>query len=1034
MARIAQEILEGLKRDVSVQRLVEARGVKLSPHGENLLGHCPFHDDKTPSLVVTPKKNLWHCLGACRSGGSVVDWVMKAEGVAFRHAVELLREGISLEGPVGPRVATVPRLPCPLDADADDATLLGQVVGYYQQQLKASPEALAYLETRGLKHTGAIETFKLGFANRTLGLRLPDANRLEGAKLRGRLQALGVMRESGHEHLNGSLVVPLMNETGEVKSLYGRKVGGGLKPGTPLHLYLPGPHPVAFNSGALAGQKSAIVCEAVLDALSFWVAGFRNVTAAYGVEGFTPHHLEALRRHDVKDVLIAYDRDDAGDAAAEALSKRLLAEGFNCWRVLFPRGMDANEYAVKVQPAAKSLGMALRQALWMGSAAKAPPLPEVAVAAATALSIETVPALPSLAAQVPLPAVTPPPTEVPLALVEKEPVPVPKAVSVVSAPGEVFPALHPLPVLPKAPDVEAEVSAEEVVMHLGGRRYRVRGLPKALSAESLKLNLLVSVGEAFHVDTVELYSARQRAAFVKQAAEELRAPEEALKRDMAALLLKLEALQEAKLKEKLAPKNAAPSLSEAERDAALELLKSPQLLQRILADFEACGVVGEETNKLVGYLAAVSRKLDAPLAVLLQSSSAAGKTSLMEAVLAFVPEEEKTKYSAMTGQSLFYMGDADLKNKVLAIVEEEGASRASYALKLLQSEGELTIASTGKNPSTGRLETHEYRVEGPAQLFLTTTAVELDEELLNRCLVLTVDEDRPQTQAIHRLQREKQTLEGLVAKRQRAALLSLHQNAQRLLRPLLVANPFAHSLTFLDDRTRTRRDFPKYLTLIQTLALLHQHQRPVKTVQHGNQVLEYVEATLEDVAVANRLAHQVLGRSLDELAPQARRLLNTVYARVDEACAAQKLHRTEFRFSRKEVRAWTGWSDFQVRMHLTKLVSLEYLLAHRGQRGQTFVYECLYDGQGKDGAAFLMGLVDVETLRHGYEAKNEHRKADFEGATSTHRASNEPPLRAVENGAGAGNDSHSPQVTVSKGFPAHLREENSAASYVQVRV
>ena len=119
-------------------------------------------------------------------------------------------------------------------------------------------------------------------------------------------------------------------------------------------------------------------------------------------------------------------------------------------------------------------------------------------------------------------------------------------------------------------------------------------------------------------------------------------------------------------------------------------------------DFERCGVVGEETNKKVGYLAAVSRHLDAPLAVIVQSSSAAGKSSLMEAVLAFVPEEQRVQYSAMTGQSLFYMGETDLKHKVLAIVEEEGAQRAAYALKLLQSEGVLTIASTGKDPATGQ--------------------------------------------------------------------------------------------------------------------------------------------------------------------------------------------------------------------------------------------------------------------------------------------------------------------------------------------
>lgn len=171
-------------------------------------------------------------------------------------------------------------------------------------------------------------------------------------------------------------------------------------------------------------------------------------------------------------------------------------------------------------------------------------------------------------------------------------------------------------------------------------------------------------------------------------------------------------------------------------------------------------MVGEKTNKLVGYLAAVSRLLDRPLAVLIQSSSAAGKSSLMDVVLAFVPEEARTKYSAMTGQSLFYMGQTGLKHRILAIAEEEGASRASYAMKLLQSEGELTIASTGTDPKTGNLITQEYRVEGPTMLMMTTTAIDLDEELLNRCLLLTVDEDREQTRRIHALQREKRTLAG----------------------------------------------------------------------------------------------------------------------------------------------------------------------------------------------------------------------------------------------------------------------------------
>lgn len=167
----------------------------------------------------------------------------------------------------------------------------------------------------------------------------------------------------------------------------------------------------------------------------------------------------------------------------------------------------------------------------------------------------------------------------------------------------------------------------------------------------------------------------------------------------------------------------------------------------------------------------------------------------LDAVLALMPDEAQVRYSAMTGQSLFYMGETSLKHKILAIAEEEGAAQASYALKLLQSDGQVSMASTGKDATTGLLTTHEYKVEGPVMLFLTTTAIDIDEELLNRCVVLTVNESREQTRAIHALQRKRQTLEGLLADEERDAILTLHRNAQRLLQPLKVVNPYADRLT-----------------------------------------------------------------------------------------------------------------------------------------------------------------------------------------------------------------------------------------------
>jgi DNA primase len=841
MARIPDEELARLKRDIPIERLVSGFGVELKRAGANLVGRCPFHDDHTPSLIVTPETNLWRCMGACNVAGSTIDWVMRTRNVSFRHAVELLKADHPSLAASGSR-ATV-KLPAPVALDADDRETLGAVVAFYHDTLKNAPEALRYLESRGLTDPEMLDRFRLGFANRTLGLRLPEKNRKDGAALRGRLQRLGILRaESGHEHFNGSVVFPICSLAGDVLGMYGRKITAHLREGTPLHLYLPGPHRGVWNEEALAASKEIILCESIIDALTFWCAGYRNVTASYGVNGFTEDLRAAFQKHGVERVLIAYDHDDAGDQAAERLKEELASLGIASERVVFPQGQDANEYALK----GGSLAVVLNRA---GHAPAAPAEPE------------------------------------------------------------------------------AHVEADEILIERAGRRYRIRGLAKNLSPEVLKVNILVAREDSFHVDTLDLAQDRQRAAFIKRAAEELGVSEEIVHKDLGRVYWKLEELQREAIRKALAPAKPEVTIGEEEREAAMKLLEDPKLLDRIVADFDRCGLIGERANKLIGYLAAVSRHLESPLAVLVQSSSAAGKSTLMDAVLAFVPEEDAIRFSAMTEQSLYYMGDMDLKHKVLAIAEEEGASRAAYALKLLQSEGVLTIASTGKDPSTGKLVTNTYRVEGPVMMFLTTTAIDIDEELLNRCLVLSVNEDREQTQAIHRWQREQQTLEGLIRRRERGQIVRLHQNAQRLLKPLAVVNPFVDKLTFPDQLTRMRRDHMKYLTLIRAIALLHQHQRAIKHAPG----FDYIEATQADIEAADRLMDELMRRSLDELPAQTRRLLGLIEQMVGG--------REDFRFSRRDVRAFTGWGHTQLKTHLHRLEELEYLIVYAGGRGQSFVYE-----------------------------------------------------------------------------------------------
>jgi DNA primase len=846
---------------------------------------------------------------------------MKAQGVSFRHAVELLRSRIAAE-PVVPTEAkhsSVRRLPAPVSLDADDRVLLGQVIDYYHETLKVSPQALEYLKLRGLVNSELVGHFKLGYANRTLGYRLPERNRKAGAELRDRLVKIGIYRESGHEHLSGSLVVPILGEDGSVQGAYGRKIVPTLKPEIPKHLYLPGPHKGVWNVQALGAAKEVILCEALLDAMTFWCAGYRNVTASYGVCGFTADHIEAFRKYGTEKVLIAYDRDEAGEKAAAALAPQLAEAGIDVSRILFPKGMDANEYARKVTPPEESLGVAIRAAQFVLKGKRA----------------------------------LPPPAEAP-----------------------------PLAAPPAAEEGALRAAGEEVEYQAGDRRYRVRGLSKNLSYGTMRLSVRVARQDKLHVDTFDLLSARQRATYTKQAALEIAVQEEVVKRDLGKLLLELEALQERRIQEATEPKVKTVQLSESETAEALELLRDPRLLERIVEDFGKIGLVGEETNKLTAYLAATSRKLEEPLAILVQSNSAAGKSTLMDAVLSMMPEEEVERYSALTGQSLFYLADSSLKHKILAVAEAEGALRAGYALKLLQSEGRISIATTTKDPETGDMRTKRHEVEGPVSVMLTTTAAQVDEELQNRALVLTVGEDREQTRAIHERQRRAQTLEGMLRRQDREKILRLHRNAQRLLKPVLVVNPHADRLTFLDAKLRTRRDHQKYLTLIRVVALLRQFQRPVRQVEHGGRVVPYIEVTIEDVRVANRLAAEVLGRSLDDLAPQTRRLLLLLEAFVSERCGELGIERGDYRFSRREAREHTRWGDTQLRTHLDRLVDLELLLVHRGGRGQSFVYELAYDGQGKDGRPFLIGLLDPASL---YNSEFAGGNGEFAGSSRPHR-------------------------------------------------
>jgi hypothetical protein len=269
----------------------------------------------------------------------------------------------------------------------------------------------------------------------------------------------------------------------------------------------------------------------------------------------------------------------------------------------------------------------------------------------------------------------------------------------------------------------------------------------------------------------------------------------------------------------------------------------------------------------------------------------------------------------------------------------------------------LTIAATRPDPQTGKLCTEEYRVRGPVFIVLTTTSPDaLDYETRNRFVQVGIDESAEQTRRILRLQREADTLEGVLRREETSVIRRRQQNLQRLLRPLKVVNPYAPYLRYPDEWLQMRREQKKYLTLIKSIALLHQHQREIKRASRGGVEVEYVEVEPQDITLANRLAREVLGRGLDELAHPTRQLLKHLVEMI------RGMKHGERCFTRRDVRSYTGWTDWQVRVHLGHLVDLEYVVLAAGRNGRRMTYELLFDGDPDEDKRYLAGLVDIEAL------------------------------------------------------------------------
>jgi len=428
-------------------------------------------------------------------------------------------------------------------------------------------------------------------------------------------------------------------------------------------------------------------------------------------------------------------------------------------------------------------------------------------------------------------------------------------------------------------------------------------------------------------------------------------------------------------------KSEAPAFepSAADIERATALLRDPGITDRFIHDMAALGVVGEESNLLVLLLTLVSRLLKRPISIVVKSASSAGKSFLVNAVLSTLPPNQYVVFTAASAKALYFRTDP-LKHKVLAFMERPGAEGSDYQVRVLQSEGQLIYSVAEKDPDTGQIVAVDKVVEGPVAYIETTTQATLHDENETRLFSISLDESTQATEAI------------LLEQGRRAAcpvdtsgdsVVRVWQTAHSLLKPGEVTIPFAQRLAqlFPAKRVRARRDFPRFLALIEASTLLHQVQRERNT--QGKLL-----ATIADYALARRLAKPLLEAAVYGATEKTRKLVDAARNLADTENPADPTSVTITASKLSKRLLTSGWSKKTIQRHLKAADQAGYLDLHSAKRGQDNEYR-LADVHNES-SLFLPSPNELET-----ESSDAEVGQPGQGASNVDDAPNQAPLKQI---------------------------------------
>ncbi|WKN45301.1 CHC2 zinc finger domain-containing protein [Tunicatimonas pelagia] len=876
------EIAE-IKARLSIQTVLSHYGLKVNQ--SNMLC-CPFHADKTPSMQIYPKTNTAYCFStACRLHGKkldVIDLIQEHEQLTQHRAILKAQQMIEPTQPPSDTSDERKNAGIPHEGKALSRTAV--LTKFYQsclQGMTRSLKAQQYAQDRQLNY----EYLGIGFISADFGRSWNDPLKQSAVKL-------GLMQERKGKivpKLRSCLMLPMKNAAGKVVDIYARSLQDD---SYPRHFYLPQGQQGLYPHYPKPETERLVLTESLLDAATLLqdksLSQVYGMLALYGTNGFTKEHEQAIQGlANLQEIIFFLDGDEAGRKAVAKYADQLqaLRPDVKLTAVATPEGEDVNSLLQGHTPVILEHLLNERQAIGSPtlflSSEKTP---------------EASPVAPPLTDDS---AATQPPSEE-------------------TSPSSEY-RLHT-----ENTELLFFTSPWLQVTVLGG--IKIAGLDR------LRVTVKVEPAQATpgkrHLPvrhSLDLYHSGQVQQLVIQVAERLEVSSREAMYTLSELTASLERYRHRRL-EALQPKaEEKPTLSGAEKQAALDYLQSPQLLTRLSSDIRATGLIGEETNALIAYLVYTSRKRESPLHLMCLGQSGTGKTYLQEKVSALMPEEERLEITTLSENAFYYFQREELKGKLILIEDLDGAEGVLYPLRELQSKKRISKTVTLKD-NKGNLKTVSLRVEGPVSVSGCTTREKLYEDNANRCLLLYVDQSDTQDGQIMAYQRKLSA--GLVNAGEQHTLIHQLQNVQRLLRPIKIVNPYAELIQLPPQVFKPRRTMLLLLSFIETVTFLHQYQREVKQDATGT---PYLQTAPDDVAAAFRLLREVLFAKSDELTQASRSFLEQLTAYTKE--------QNRETFYARHVRKHLRLNPNNLKRYLRELVSYGQVKIVGGSRHKGFEYQ-----------------------------------------------------------------------------------------------